>query len=71
VVFADSLDAVAFAEGGELRFDAEAVRERDDNMLFVVRSSYSQPFGTFSGRLPGGVELREGFGVMERHDVTW
>ncbi|HVS28011.1 MAG TPA: DUF2804 family protein [Solirubrobacteraceae bacterium] len=71
VTFADSLDAVAFAEGGELRFDAEAVRERDDNMLFVVRSSYSQPFGTFSGALPGGVELREGFGVMERHDVAW
>ena len=32
---------------------------------------YRQPFGTFSGALPGGVELAEGFGVMEEHDVWW
>jgi hypothetical protein len=53
-----------------LRFSAEAVRERHDNLL-LVRSSYRQPFGTFSGELPGGVELAEGYGVMEAHDVRW
>jgi hypothetical protein len=54
----------------DLRFAAEAVRERRENLL-LVRSDYRQPFGTFSGRLPGGVELAAGYGVMEEHDVWW
>ena len=41
----------------------------DDLKLFA--SEYRQPFGTFSGALPGGVTLAEGYGVMERHDVRW
>jgi Protein of unknown function (DUF2804) len=53
-----------------LTFQPEATRERRDNML-VIASSYRQPFGTFSGSLPGGVELAEGFGVMESHDARW
>jgi Protein of unknown function (DUF2804) len=53
-----------------LRFRAEAMRERHENLL-LVRSSYRQPFGTFSGELPGGVQLAEGYGVMEDHDVWW
>jgi hypothetical protein len=53
-----------------LRFSAEGVRERRENML-LVRSSYRQPFGTFTGELPGGVELETGYGVMEEHDVRW
>ena len=61
--FADRLAGV-----DELTFTAEAVRESDENLL-LVRSRYRQPFGTFSGRLPGGVELAEGYGVMEDHDV--
>jgi len=48
----------------------EAVRERDDNLL-LMRSRYTQPFATFTGALPGGLRLAEGFGVMERHDVHW
>ncbi len=63
--FAADLSAV-----DELRFAAEATRRRDENLL-LVRSSYRQPFGTFSGALPGGVRLAEGFGVMEFHDVFW
>jgi len=55
---------------GELSFTAEATRERRENLL-LVRSSYRQPFGTFSGVLPGGLELAEGYGVMEDHDVWW
>jgi hypothetical protein len=39
--------------------------------VVVFASDYRQPFGTFSGTLPGGVELAEGFGVMERHVVRW
>jgi hypothetical protein len=70
VGFADDLSVVSFAEGGELRCFAEAVRERDDNLL-VFRSRYRQPFGTFSGTLPGGVELAEGYGVMEDHEAVW
>jgi len=53
-----------------LRFRAEAIRERRENLL-LVRSSYHQPFGAFSGQLPGGVQLAEGYGVMEEHDVWW
>jgi hypothetical protein len=65
VSFAGDLSAV---DG--LSFSAEAVRERRENLL-VMRSEYVQPFGTFSGLLPGGGELAEGYGVMERHDVRW
>jgi hypothetical protein len=53
-----------------LRFAPEAVRRRRDNLL-VLRSSYRQPFGTFSGRLPGGLELAEGYGVSEEHEAWW
>jgi hypothetical protein len=54
---------------GDLRFSAEAARERDENLL-LIRSRYRQPFGTFAGRL-GEIELSTGFGVMEEHDVRW
>ena len=70
VSFADDLGRVGFAEGGELRFAAEAVRERHDELV-VMRSDYAQPFGTFSGALPGGVQLAAGWGVMEHHRARW
>jgi hypothetical protein len=54
----------------DLRFKAEAVRQRADNLL-LVRSRYRQPFGTFSGELPQGVTLAEGYGVMEEHQAWW
>ncbi|HLJ02733.1 MAG TPA: DUF2804 family protein [Solirubrobacteraceae bacterium] len=63
--FAADLSAV-----DDLRFEAEAVLSRQTN-LGLVRSSYRQPLGRFSGRLPGGIELAEGFGVMEDHDAWW
>jgi hypothetical protein len=53
-----------------LRFTAEATRARRDNFL-VLASAYRQPFGTFSGELPGGIELAEGYGVMEEHEAWW
>nr|WP_282600224.1 DUF2804 family protein [Patulibacter sp. SYSU D01012] len=58
------------ARGVDLRFAAEATRARRDEAL-VVRSAYEQPFGTFTGTLPGGVRLAEAHGVMERHTATW
>jgi uncharacterized protein DUF2804 len=67
VAFSPGLDAV-----GDLRFAAEAERSRHDRVLFgLIESEYRQPFGTFSGTLPGGVALAEGFGVMERHRARW
>jgi hypothetical protein len=72
--FADDLCTV---DG--LRFQPEAELRRRQNLL-LVRSSYRQPFGTFSGTLPSGLddpegsdrlELAEGHGVMEEHDVRW
>jgi hypothetical protein len=63
--FADDLSAV-----GELRFSEWSAREDHTNRL-VVRSDYRQPFGSFSGSLPGGIELNSGYGVMEWHDVRW
>ena len=70
VVFARDLSQVTFAEGGSLEFTEWAAREEDRNML-LMRSHYRQPFGTFSGTLPGGIELAQGYGVMEDHDVRW
>ncbi|MGH2948598.1 MAG: DUF2804 domain-containing protein, partial [Solirubrobacteraceae bacterium] len=65
MAFADDLSAV-----GGLRFAAEAVRARRENLL-VLRSDYEQPFGTFAGELPVAGPLRDGWGVMERHEVRW
>jgi hypothetical protein len=55
---------------GELAFSEWAARESHMNVL-VMRNRYRQPFGEFSGRLPGGLRLAEGYGVMEEHDVLW
>ena len=62
--FAPDLSAV-----GGLRFTEWSAREDHTNLL-VFRSDYRQPFGTFEGEV-GGVRLREGYGVMEEHDVRW
>ena len=71
VGFPGDLDGIAFAEdGAALAFSAEAERSQNDN-VGLFRSRYRQPFGTFAGTLPGGVELAEAFGVMEWHDVRW
>jgi hypothetical protein len=69
VTFASGLDAVTFADGSALAFHAESERARDDR-VGPVRSTYRQPFGTFSGSLPGH-DLAAGFGVMERHHARW
>jgi hypothetical protein len=65
VEFAPDLSRV-----GELRFSEWSAREDRTNVL-LVRSRYRQPFGTFSGTLPGGLELDQGYGVMEEHDAYW
>jgi hypothetical protein len=70
VAFAPDLSRIDFAEGGALSFDEWSAREERTNLL-LVRSSYRQPFGTFTGTLPGGIELTEGLGVVEYHDVHW
>jgi hypothetical protein len=70
VRFAPDLDAIAWAAGEALCFEQQAERRRDDNLL-IVRSSYRQPFGRFTGTFPGPIELAEGWGVMERHDARW
>ena len=70
VAFADDLSGIGFASGEELRFHEWAAREDRTNLL-VMRSYYRQPFGTFEGELPGGLRLRDGYGVMEDHEVWW
>jgi hypothetical protein len=65
VEFADDLSGV---DG--LRFREWCAREERINRL-LFRSRYRQPFGSFTGELPGGVRLAEGLGVMEEHDVRW
>lgn len=54
---------------GELDFHAETERARHDRLV-LIDSKYRQPFGTFTGEI-AGVTLREGYGVMEHHDVRW
>jgi hypothetical protein len=70
VTFAEDLSRIDFAGGEALAFSEWSAREDRTNVL-LVRSSYRQPFGTFSGSFPGGVELERGYGVMEFHDVHW
>lgn len=70
VSFAADLSALRFDGGEGLDFTAEAVRARRESLV-VFRSDYEQPFGTFTGVLPGGLRLVEGLGVMERHEVVW
>jgi len=70
VTFSGDLDDVAFASGEHLRFTSEATRRRRDRLV-LVSSDYVQPFGVFTGGLPGGVTIAEGYGVMERHRARW
>jgi hypothetical protein len=72
VEFAGDLSWVAPPAGSpwRLAFHAEATRARRENLLLIA-SDYAAPFGTFSGTLPVAGPLRDGYGVMERHDVRW
>jgi hypothetical protein len=63
--FAEDLSAV-----GDLAFAAEAMRSRRQD-LGLLASEYAAPFGSFSGTLPVAGPLREGWGVMERHEARW
>ena len=64
------LTRVMFDDGNSLRFTEEAERATKID-FFIIRSAYRQPFGTFAGTLPGGLELAEGYGVMEDHRALW
>jgi hypothetical protein len=70
VRFEADLSAVSFATGERLAFEAEAVRARHDRLV-LVESEYRQPFGTFTGALPGAGVLAHGLGVMEHHRARW
>jgi Protein of unknown function (DUF2804) len=67
VEFADDLSRVGDLVFGEWPDSARV----DDTNLLIFSSKYRQPFGSFSGALPNGVELAEGYGVMESHQVAW
>ncbi|HYI81458.1 MAG TPA: DUF2804 family protein [Thermoleophilaceae bacterium] len=69
VKFAADITEIA-GDGLDLRFDEWSRREQSTNAL-IMSSAYSQPFGAFSGQLADGLQLAEGYGVMEDHDVRW
>ncbi|MGI8462214.1 MAG: DUF2804 domain-containing protein [Solirubrobacterales bacterium] len=66
----DDLDAIEFDDGSRLDFHGEAERQASSSMP-MLSYEYRQPFGTFTGTLPGGVELESGLGVVEFHDAHW
>ena len=66
----EGLGSVAFDDGSRIECSAEAERARSEKKG-PVSYSYRQPFGTFRGTLPGGLELASGMGVMESHDAHW
>jgi len=70
VQIADDLSLITSGDGERLEFHSEAMRQKSTNLL-LIRSMYSQPYGSFSGVLPGGIELLEGYGVMEDHVAVW
>lgn len=65
VTFAADLSSV-----DRMEFASESTRARTER-FGALHSDYEQPFGTFSGFLPDGSQLRTGFGVMERHEARW
>jgi hypothetical protein len=65
----DGLEAIE-VDGSRLEFSAEAERRREESKPWA-RYEYRQPFGTFTGTLPGGLELAEAYGVIEHHDAHW
>ena len=70
VRFDSELRRIRFDDGGELHFTPWATMAHRTS-LGLLRSDLRQPFGAFAGELPGRVELREGFGVTERHEAWW
>jgi len=66
----DGLATITFDDGSRLAFTPECERRRAENRL-IVRYEYRQPFGSFAGSLPGGVELDGALGVMESHEAWW
>jgi hypothetical protein len=66
----DGLEAIRFDDGSRLDFAGECERRREESR-FMVRYTYRQPLGAFSGTLPGGITLASGLGVMEYHDAHW
>jgi hypothetical protein len=70
VTIAKDLTTVTFNDGNALTFREEAERATTIE-FFLVRSAYRQPFGNFAGTLAGGLELAEGYGVMEDHRALW
>jgi hypothetical protein len=67
---ADDLSGVTWPGGERLAFAERARRARSDDFRLLA-SDYVQPFGTFSGALPGGLAVARGWGVMERHTARW
>ena len=63
------MDGIDLAGGDRLDFATESRHARDENFL-LFSSRYRHRFGTFTGSL-AGLELAEGFGVMEQHDAVW
>jgi hypothetical protein len=59
-----------FDDGNSLTFHNEVERTTNINLI-LLRSSYRAPFGRFTGTLPGGLVLSDGFGVMEDHHALW
>ncbi len=70
ITVSERLDRVTSADGTDLRFTAEAIREAHERAGPLLASDYVQPFGLFSGSV-AGVALETGYGVMERHSALW
>jgi hypothetical protein len=63
------MDGIDLAGEDRLDFTTESRHSRDENLI-LLSSRYRHRFGTFAGSL-AGLELAEGFGVMEEHDAVW
>jgi hypothetical protein len=70
VRFSSDLSSIASEDGSQLGFVPEARRSRQDNLV-ILRSDYQAPFGSFSGTLPGGIDLMQALGVVEHHRARW
>ena len=67
----DGLEAIAFDDGARLEFTRRVRAAKARRTACSSATRYRQPFGSFTGTLPGGLELERGLGVMEHHDAHW
>ena len=71
VDFAADLDSIESRDGSRAASSRSGARARTTRTCCCFAAATGSRSARSPGALPGGVELAEGYGVMEDHDVFW